>query len=145
VIFVITGLDSEKARAEESQAVVNWAFRQFVSRILAKAGTRVAEAEVFMGTEAMVGLVPAADVTALVPAQVQEGVTAEVVYNGPLMAPVEAGTAVAELIVHIPGLPDLRAPLVAETAVARGGFVTRLGTAAAALRARVMGDAAPAS
>ncbi len=29
VIFAITGLDSERARAEESEAIVNWAFRQF--------------------------------------------------------------------------------------------------------------------
>ena len=145
VIFVITGLDSETARAEEGQAVANWAFRQFVSKVLARTGTRVAEAEVFMGATATVGLVPAKDVTALLPAQVQDGVTAEVIYNGPLIAPVEAGTAVAELIVHVPGLPDLRAPLVAETSVPRGGFFTRLAAAAGALRAQVMGDAAPAS
>ncbi len=145
VIFVITGLDSETARAEEGQAVANWAFRQFVSKVLAKAGTRVAEAEVFMGTQATVGLVAASDVTALLPAQVQDGVTADVIYNGPLIAPVEAGTAVAELIVRIPGLPDLRTPLLAETAVPRGGFFIRLGAAAGALRAPDMGDAAPAS
>ena len=145
VIFVITGLDSEKARAEESEAIANWAFRQFVSKTLAKGGTRVAEAEVFMGAATTVGLVPAADVTALLPAQVQEGVTAEVVYNGPLIAPVVAGTAVAELIVHVPGLPDLRTPLLAESDVAKGGFLTRLGTAAASLRTQVMGDAGPAS
>jgi serine-type D-Ala-D-Ala carboxypeptidase (penicillin-binding protein 5/6) len=145
VIFVITGLDSETARAEEGQAVANWAFRQFVSKVIAKSGTRVAEAEVFMGASATVGLVPAADVTALLPAQVQEGVTAEVVYNGPLIAPVEAGTAVAELIVHVPGLPDLRTPLLAQTGVPRGGFLTRLGAAAGVLRGQVMGDAAPAS
>ena len=145
VIFVITGLDSELARSEESQAVVNWAFRQFVSKTLAKAGTRVAEAEVFMGAMATVGLVPATDVAALLPAQVQDGVTAEVVYNGPLIAPVQAGTAVAELIVHVPGMPELRFPLLAEADVPRGGFMTRLGTAAATLRAQVLGDPAPAS
>ncbi len=145
VIFVITGLDSEVARAEESQAVVNWAFRQFVSKTLAKSGTRVAEAEVFMGAAVTVGLVPASDVTALLPAQVQGGVTADVVYNGPLVAPVQAGTAVAELIVHVPGMPDLRYPLLAETDVPRGGFVTRLGAAAAALRIQIMGAPAPAS
>jgi serine-type D-Ala-D-Ala carboxypeptidase (penicillin-binding protein 5/6) len=145
IIFVITGLDSETARAEEGQAVANWAFRQFVSKVLAKTGTRVAEAEVFMGATSTVGLVPASDVVALLPAQVQEGVTAEVIYNGPLIAPVEAGTAVAELIVHVPDLPDLRTPLLAEAAVPRGGFLTRLGAAATSLRAQVMGDAAPAS
>jgi serine-type D-Ala-D-Ala carboxypeptidase (penicillin-binding protein 5/6) len=145
VIFVITGLDSEKARSEESQAIVNWAFRQFVSRTLAKSGTRVADAEVFMGSSATVGLVPGADVTALVPALVQDTLTANVVYNGPLIAPVVAGTAVAELIVTVPGLPDIRVPLLAEADVPKGGFLTRLSTAAGVLNRRFLGDAQPAS
>ena len=145
VIFVITGLDSEKARSEEAQAIANWAFRQFVTRTLAKSGTRVAEAEVHMGAVPTVGLVPEKDVTALLPAEVQGAVDAEVVYNGPLIAPVEAGTAVAELIVHVPGMPDIRTPLMAETSVPRGGFLIRLGVAAGALRSQIMGGAPSAS
>jgi D-alanyl-D-alanine carboxypeptidase (penicillin-binding protein 5/6) len=146
VIFVITGLDSEKARAEESQGIVNWAFRQFVEKTVARAGTRLAQAEVALGSATTVGLVPAGDVVALVPASVQDGVSAEVIYNGPLIAPVAKGSAVAELVLHIPGLPDRTIPLVAEADVARGGFFVRLSAAAADLRARFAGgDAAPAS
>lgn len=146
VIFVITGLDSEKARAEESQAIVNWAFRQFVEKTVAKAGTRVAEAEVALGSAETVGLVPAEDIVALVPATVQDGVKAEVVYNGPLIAPVTKGTAVAELVLQIPGLPERSIPLVAEEDVAKGGFFVRLSAAVADLQARFAGgDAAPAS
>ena len=88
VIFVITGLPDDKARAEESEAIVNWAFRQFSQKTLATAGTRVAEAEVFMGQTDSVGLVPAEDVRLLVPARVQDGVKAEVIYTGPLTAPI---------------------------------------------------------
>ncbi|HSF63233.1 MAG TPA: D-alanyl-D-alanine carboxypeptidase family protein [Paracoccaceae bacterium] len=141
VIFVITGLDSEAARAEESQSIVNWAFRQFVERTLARAGQRVAEAEVWMGASRMVGLVPSEDLTVLVPALVQEGVTAEVIYNGPLAAPIAAGTPVAELVVHIPDLPDRRIALVAEFDVPRAGFRARVTTAAQALMRQVAGPA----
>jgi D-alanyl-D-alanine carboxypeptidase (penicillin-binding protein 5/6) len=66
-----------------------------------------------------------------------------VVYNGPLLAPVVKGTAVAELIVHAPDLPDRRIPLVAESDVAKAGFLRRLTTAAEALYGRYLG--APAS
>lgn len=133
VIFAISGLASDKDRAEESEAIVNWAFRQFTQKTVAKAETRIATAEVWMGAEATVGLVAAQDVSLLVPAQVQDGVTAEVIYTGPLTAPIAKGTQVAELIVHVPDLPDARIPLVAETDVPRGGFGTRLSTAAARL------------
>jgi D-alanyl-D-alanine carboxypeptidase (penicillin-binding protein 5/6) len=137
VIFVITGLPDSAARAQESQAIVNWAFRQFVEKTVARKGTRVAEAEVWMGGAASVGLVPAEDVTVLLPALVQDGVAAEVLYTGPLIAPVAAGRAVAELVIRIPDLPERRVPLVAEADVARGGFVTRLMTAGRMVAARL--------
>ena len=142
VIFVITGLASDEARAEESERIVSWAFRQFSEKTVAKAGTRVAEAEVHLGATETVGLVPAEDVRLLVPALVQDSVTAEVVYNGPLLAPVAKGTAVAELIVHSPGLPDRRVPLVAEADVGTAGFAKRLTTAAQALYTRYVGSPA---
>lgn len=43
VIFVITGLASEKDRAEEAERIVSWAFRQFAEKTLVTAGTRVAQ------------------------------------------------------------------------------------------------------
>jgi D-alanyl-D-alanine carboxypeptidase (penicillin-binding protein 5/6) len=133
VIFVITGLESDTARAEEAERIVNWAFRQFVMKTVAKAGQRVAEAQVWMGGQATVGLVPERDITLLVPALVQEGVTAEVSYTGPLAAPLVAGQPVGELVVHVPDLPAARIPLVAETDVARAGFFGRLSAAAQVL------------
>jgi D-alanyl-D-alanine carboxypeptidase (penicillin-binding protein 5/6) len=144
VIFVITGLESDKARAEEAEQIVNWAFRQFVQKTVAKAGQRIAEAAVWMGRDATVGLVPATDVSLLVPAQVQEAVTAEVSYTGPLAAPLTAGQPVAELVIHVPDLPDARIPLVAESDIGRAGFFGRISTAARVLYTRYIAGA-PAS
>ena len=108
-------------------------------KTVAKAGTQVAEADVFMGDAAKVGLAPAADLRVLLPALAQDGLTAEVVYSGPLNAPVVKGTKLADLVVHIPGLPDAHVDLVAESDVGPGGFVDRLMTAANQLRARYLG------
>lgn len=144
VIFVVTGLTSDKERAEEAERIVGWAFRQFTEKTLVKAGTRLAEAEVWMGSADRVGLVSPTDVRLLVPALVQESATAEVIFTGPLKAPLKAGTKVAEMIIHVPDLPDSRVPLVVETDVAVGGFLKRLMTAANDLRARYL-DGASAS
>ncbi|MDP4031445.1 MAG: D-alanyl-D-alanine carboxypeptidase family protein [Pseudorhodobacter sp.] len=144
VVFAFTGLTSEKDRAQEAERLVNWAFRQFSMKTVARAGSRVAMAEVWMGDAPRVGLVPAEDVRRLLPALSQDQMAAEVVYTGPLAAPIAKGQQVAELLVHIPGLPDARIPLVAETAVGNGGFVTRLSTAARLLFARLQPEA-PAS
>ena len=42
------------------------------------------------------------------------------IYKGPLTAPIEAGTPVAELIIHVPDLPDHRVQLVAESSCGQG-------------------------
>ena len=133
VIFVITGLESQAMRAEESERLVNWAFRQFAQKEVARAGTRIAEADVWMGDAATVGLTVPEDLSLLVPVLNQGQVDAQVVYNGPIEAPITAGQQLGELVISLEGLPEKRLPLVAETDVARGGFATRLRTAALVL------------
>jgi serine-type D-Ala-D-Ala carboxypeptidase (penicillin-binding protein 5/6) len=142
IIFAITGLATDKDRAEEAERIVGWAFRQFSEKTVAKTGTRVAEAEVHLGDVDSVGLVPAEDVRLLVPALVQDSMTAEVVYNGPLIAPVTKGSAVAELVVHVPDLPDRRVPLVAEADIGKAGFLKRVTTAGRVLYRQYIGSPA---
>jgi len=144
IIFAISGLGSDKERAEEAERIATWAFRQFSLKTVAKAGVKVADAEVFMGLAETVGLVPAEDVRLLLPASAQDGLSADVIYTGPVSAPVAKGAVVAELVIRIPDLPEHRIPLVAEADVPKGGFMKRLTTAAQVLQARYFGEA-PAS
>lgn len=133
VIFVLSGLDSNTARAEESERVVSWAFRQFLETDVAKEGVVVAEAPVWMGDVQSVGLVAPRDLSVLVPATAQKSLKAEVVYRGPLEAPIQAGEPIADLVVSRDDMEDTRLPLVAERAVTRGGFVPRLRSASTVL------------
>jgi len=126
VIFAITGLGSERARAEESEAIVNWAFRQFAERTIVTQDKAVAEADIWMGSQEKVGLVSEKDISLLLPTLSANSLDAEVVYTGPIQAPVEAGQKLAELIIRPEGLPETRVPLVAETSVAAGGFLDRM-------------------
>ncbi|WP_299733045.1 D-alanyl-D-alanine carboxypeptidase family protein [uncultured Tateyamaria sp.] len=133
VVFVLSGMDSADARAQESEAIVNWAFRQFAQRTLATSGQRLAVAEVWEGAEPQVGLVPAEDISVLIPVLAGKEVAAEVVYTGPIQAPIVAGTPLAELVLQPEGLPEQRFALVAETDVAHGGFLAKVSTAALSL------------
>ena len=133
IIFVITGLESRQARSEESAKIVNWAFRQFAEKEIAEAGTRIAAADVWMGALPTVGLTVAEDFSLLVPILNQGEVIAEVVYDGPIEAPITAGQQLGELVITLDDLPEKRIPLVAEADVARGGFSARLRTAAVVL------------
>ena len=128
VVFVLSGLDSVSRRAEEAEAVVNWSFRNFVERKVANAETPIAQAKLWMGAQKTVGLVPEGDLTLLFPILGAQDVQAEVVYQGPINAPVAKGQQLAELVIKPEGLPEIRRPLVAAEDVAIGGFLVRLMT-----------------
>ena len=133
VIFAFSGLQTAAERAEVSEQIVNWAFRQFSEATLAREGERVAEADVWMGKTPRVGLVPENDIEVLLPVLAQNKVKAEVIYNGPIEAPIAKGQSLAELVLMPEDLPEMRIPLVAEADVAEGGFGIRLRTAAGVL------------
>ncbi|WP_319546642.1 D-alanyl-D-alanine carboxypeptidase family protein [Ruegeria conchae] len=128
VVFVLSGLDSVGKRAEEAEAVVNWSFRNFVERTVAKSEEPVAQAKLWMGADKTVGLVPEGDLTLLFPVLGNKDIQAEVVYEGPINAPVSKGQQLAELVIKPEGLPEIRRPLVADRDVPLGGFVVRIMT-----------------
>lgn len=130
VIWVITGLDSAADRAVESERIVTWAFRQFAEREMVRAGTELARADVWMGLLPNVGLTVEEDVHLLIPVIGENAVSAEVVYDAPISAPIRKGQQLGELVITLEGLPETRVPLVAEESVAEGGFAIRLRTAA---------------
>jgi D-alanyl-D-alanine carboxypeptidase (penicillin-binding protein 5/6) len=149
IIFVITGLNSAEARREESERIVNWAFRQFAEVDLGEAGTRVAEAGVWMGEVPTVGLVLPEDLRILMPVLASGEMSGEVVYTSPIVAPISAGDTLGEMVIAREGLPEVRVPLVAEADVAPGGFGVRIRTAAEILLSKVapgveLPDLAPA-
>ena len=137
VIFVISGIETERGRAEEAESIVNWAFRQFSRATVIEAGTVVAEAQVWMGAEAEVGLVPTKDVELLLPVLGGDAVKAEVVFNGPFEAPVAQGEERGRLIVRPEGLPEIEVPLVTDRAVPAAGFLQRVQTVASLLLKRL--------
>ncbi|MBK4217004.1 D-alanyl-D-alanine carboxypeptidase [Paracoccus caeni] len=126
VIFVISGLQSETARAEESERIVNWAFRQFTMETLVPAGETVVEAPVWLGTESRVGLTTKDGVNVLVPAGARDQVKVEAVYDSPIPAPIAAGDQIGRLIVTVPGAQDAVTPLLATSDVAEAGFAGRM-------------------
>ncbi|WP_224825674.1 D-alanyl-D-alanine carboxypeptidase family protein [Cognatishimia sp. MH4019] len=133
VIFVITGLDTVAARAEEAEKITTWAFRQFVEKEVATSGTLITQADVWMGNQTTVGLTVQDDLSLLVPVVGANTVNAFAEFNGPIEAPIEAGQQLGELVVEVEGLPETRHPLVADRAIARGGVMPRLRAAVTVL------------
>ncbi|WP_128254440.1 D-alanyl-D-alanine carboxypeptidase family protein [Falsirhodobacter deserti] len=138
IVFVLNGLQSNADRATEAEAIANFAFRQFAQKSVIQPGQRVGAADVWMGEATQVGLVAPQEVKLLVPVQSQDQITAEIVYTGPVQAPVAKGQELAQMHIRVPGMNDQTIALVAETDVPAGGFGTRLMTAARVLADRFL-------
>lgn len=126
VIFVITGLQTETARAEEAERIVNWAFRQFTMETLVPGGETVVRVPVWLGTASRVGLTTTDGVNVLIPAGAQDQVKVEAVYNAPIPAPITKGQQLGQLVVTVPGSKDAVTPLLAVEDVPEAGFMGRM-------------------
>ncbi len=136
IVFAFNGLTSDKDRAQEAERIANWAFRQFALKTVVKAGAEIAQADVFMGSAKSVGLVSAKDLQLLIPAGAANDVSADVVYTGPIKAPIAKGAKLADLVIHLPDLPDQHVDLLAATDIGPAGFAERVMVAFTQLRTR---------
>ncbi|MDQ1231083.1 D-alanyl-D-alanine carboxypeptidase family protein [Sphingomonas sp. SORGH_AS_0879] len=125
LVMVMAGLNSSNARADESVKFMNWGFRAWQAKPVVAQGRKVADAEVQMGSSGSVGLVAPRQLTVTLPAGLDPAISAKVVYQGPIKAPIKAGQHIADLVVSSPDMPAQRLPLVADKDVGEAGFFGR--------------------
>ena len=111
LVSVVLGTASGKARIDGSQALLNYGFRFFETRLLYRAGEKVADAKVWKASKETTALGVAADLYITVPRGSFDDV--ESVLNMParLMAPVALGQPLAELKVSLNGTVLVNEPL----------------------------------
>ena len=136
VVFMVSGLGSERERAEETEAIVKWAFGAFDTVRFYDQGEEIAQADVWLGAAELVPIVAPTTLQMLVPREERPGLEARVLYQGPIEAPIAKGQKLATLRVEIPGKEPVDFDLVAGADVARGGLMTRISAAARLTRDR---------
>lgn len=133
LVLVVNGLSSEKERANETQRLMDWAFREFRSYNLLEAGQVLERAPVWQGSSRTVPMVIATDVALTMSRDARKGMEAKVRYDGPLMAPIAEGEVIGQLVVTGPGLPTRTYDLQAGTSVEALGFFGKAMSALAQL------------
>jgi D-alanyl-D-alanine carboxypeptidase (penicillin-binding protein 5/6) len=126
LVMVVAGLTGYNQRVEESVKFMDWGFRAWKAKPIVAKGKRVETATVQMGDSRQVGLIAPRDLTITIPSGTTPAMTAKVVYNGPIKAPIKAGDHIADLIVQTADGSPQTLPLVAETDVGEAGFFGRL-------------------
>jgi D-alanyl-D-alanine carboxypeptidase (penicillin-binding protein 5/6) len=126
VILVVNGLESKKDREEEPRRLLEWGFKSFKPYRLFDQGEKVSDALVWGGTRHYVPLVGNSNIDIILPFNTSGQVTAQIVYDGPIKAPIRKGDQVARLRVTA---ADTKAtndiPLYAGEDVGQSNFAMR--------------------
>jgi len=130
IILVLNGLPTMKARAQESERLIEWAFREFNNYRLFSTGDKVDDGEVWLGAEPKVPLSVGRDLIVTLPRKARKDMKVTVEYDRPIPAPIEKGTTVGRVVVTAADFPPVEAPLVAAASVERMNAFGRIATLA---------------
>ena len=125
VIVVANGMNSMHQRAEESERLMEWAFREFENVTLFTAGDTVENAKVWLGNRPTVPLVGGRDLVLTMPRNWRRAAKIVIEYPSPVPAPVNRGDMLGKLSVSGQGVPTMNMPLLAGVDVARLGLPGR--------------------
>ncbi|MCC7260366.1 MAG: D-alanyl-D-alanine carboxypeptidase [Alphaproteobacteria bacterium] len=117
LILVVNGLESPKAREEESRKLLQYGFQNFESQTLLRAGEILDYADVWMGKDAQVPLIATKDIALSFPRSAKRDIVLKLKYNNPIPAPITEGMQIATLSIEIPDMPVMEVPLTAGKAV----------------------------
>lgn len=120
VFAALSGMASERERAEEARKLLDWGMRAFQKSELFADGEVVVEAGVYGGAKSGVALKAKGPISILVPITNRDRLIARVAYEGPIIAPVEEGTPIGTLKVWVGDTLSQETPLYAAESVALG-------------------------
>lgn len=124
-IIVFNGMRSMADRRSEGLRLMRAAFHDFSMTQIAAAGEQVGEARVRLGSRGAVPLLAQGDIAIGGPRGITSGLTAHIVYDGPLRPPFREGDVVARLVVEGPGFRTQEFPLVAGRNIGRANWFSR--------------------
>ncbi|MBP3984244.1 D-alanyl-D-alanine carboxypeptidase [Pseudoxanthomonas helianthi] len=126
LIAVVMGSTSEKQRADDSLALLNWGFRFYETHRLYGPEKAVATHRVWKGTSKQVQLGVAEPMLVSVPRGRYDQLKPSMDVPKQLVAPIAKGQKIGMVKVTLDGKVVAQAPLVAQNAVEEGRFFRRL-------------------
>jgi D-alanyl-D-alanine carboxypeptidase (penicillin-binding protein 5/6) len=125
LLSIVLGADSENARANESQKLLNWGYTAFEPVKLFDAGQAVVTPPVWKGAAAQVKLGRSQPIIVSVPQGMTGKIKTQVMRADPLLAPIAKGQSVATLRITLNEQPFLDVPLLALEGVEQAGIIGR--------------------
>jgi D-alanyl-D-alanine carboxypeptidase (penicillin-binding protein 5/6) len=123
LISVVLGTKSPAARANESQALLNYGFRFFETHLLWEQGEVVATERVWKGAEESTDLIITEPVYATIPRGALENVETSIRIVGRLEAPLNTSSPVGRAIASIDGSTVTEADIYSAKTIAEGSLL----------------------
>lgn len=127
LISVVLGASSEDSRTRETQKLFSYGFRYYDTLIVYAAGDIIKEnTAVWYGQQDFLNLTIADDIVLTLPKGQQKELSADILIDSEIKAPIAAGQELGRLRVSLNGKQMVDVPLVAEEDVLEAGLFSRL-------------------
>jgi D-alanyl-D-alanine carboxypeptidase (penicillin-binding protein 5/6) len=125
LVAVVLGADSDKARTQNSQTLLNYGFRFFETQRLYQANEVLKTARVWYGEQEQVSLGLSDDIFVTIPRGRYKELDASIGIDPKIAAPVAKGQVLGQLNVRLDDEILVSKPLIAMQAVNDGGLIRR--------------------
>ena len=125
VFVAMSGMASERERAEESRKLLDWGATAFTRVAIYSKNEAMGDASVFGGTASSVAVGSPQDVAVLIPTANKDKLKARISYFGPIAAPIEKGQRIGTLKVYVGEALSQETPLFALNDVPAGTLFQR--------------------
>ena len=97
LIVALNGCRTATDRAEDARKLLMWGFRSFEARTLFQAGEAVGTVKVYGGAKGDVPVAADQTIKVFLPKGSQDKLTGKIVYDGPIVPPIQKGATLAHL------------------------------------------------
>ena len=126
LILILSGLNSEKERKDEAKKLFEWAFKNFVNISLYKKEDVVQQIDVWIGKKAVTDLYSKQDIIFTVKKENRKNFQAKVIFDNPVVAPINTETAYGKLVVGNTTNGVLEYPLYSKEIIEKAGFFKKI-------------------
>ena len=128
LILVVSGLNSEKERKEESKKLFEWAFKNFTNIKLFRKDDVVQQVDIWTGKKAVTDLYSKKDMIFTIRKEDQKKFQAKITFKNPIVAPVNTEKIYGKLSVSNTINGTIEYPLYSREEIDKAGFFKKITT-----------------
>jgi len=126
ITAVASGFKTKNSRSRESIRILNWGLKRFDTIQVAKKDEIFTNLKVWLGKKNYVDVVSSEDLYLTIPKRKKNIIKAELVYNGPIEAPIEKNDKLAVLNVYVSGELKKQIDILSAEEIKKSNVFSRL-------------------